>query len=197
MFVKLISKAFDYVGWDYPLSFCNIGDSHFAGGTGLRLRCPPLHLATGRPSPLLFILAIAPLHRLLAKATDAGLLSKLGRVARCIISLCADDVAIFIKPTQWDSSNLADLFTYFGEATGLQTNMQKISVVPIACRNINLNDILVHLPVAQASFPTKYLGLPLTTSCLRNIDVQFLLDKAAAKLSIWNGKNLNQAGVQA
>lgn len=57
-------------------------------------------------SPLMFIPPIGPLHRLLAKATDAGLLSKLrvgvgwgGGAAHYQISLYADDTTIFIKPT--------------------------------------------------------------------------------------------------
>jgi len=81
-----------------------------------------------------------------------------------------------------------------GETTGLRTNIQKTSVTPIACDGINLDNILADLPVARATFPLKYLGLPLTVRRLRKIDFQPLIDKAAGKLSTWQGRNLTQAG---
>jgi hypothetical protein len=57
-------------------------------------------LRQGDPSPLLFILAINPLHQLLQTTTDKGLLSKLnGRVVRFTVSMYADDAVIFLKPT--------------------------------------------------------------------------------------------------
>ncbi|KAK1668638.1 hypothetical protein QYE76_056797 [Lolium multiflorum] len=57
-------------------------------------------LRQGDPlSPLLFILAIEPLHRLFDIATVAGLLSPLrGRKARLRCSLYADDAAVFLNP---------------------------------------------------------------------------------------------------
>jgi hypothetical protein len=54
-------------------------------------------------SPLLFILAIDPLNRLWQIATDRGLLSPLnGRTARFRISIYADDVVVFLRPTTND-----------------------------------------------------------------------------------------------
>jgi hypothetical protein len=54
-------------------------------------------LRQGDPlSPMLFILAIDPLHRLLQNATERGLLTKLNsRAARFRASLYADDAVIF------------------------------------------------------------------------------------------------------
>jgi hypothetical protein len=50
----------------------------------------------------------------------------------------------------------------FGEVTVLQSNLQKTSVTPIRCDNIDLDTVLANLPLARANFPVKYLGLPLT-----------------------------------
>jgi hypothetical protein len=76
--------------------------------------------------PLLFILAIDPLSRLLQKATDMGLLTKLnGRAARFRTAMYADDAVIFLKPTRKDVSNLKLLLEKFGLVTGLQTNLKK------------------------------------------------------------------------
>jgi hypothetical protein len=59
---------------------------------------PPEGPSAGRPLiPLLFILAMEPLPRLFAMATEAGLLSPVAGSISC--SLYADDVALFIKPT--------------------------------------------------------------------------------------------------
>jgi len=106
----------------------------------------------------------------------------------------ADDAVIFLKPTPTDARDIKELLLNFGEVTGLPTNLQKTSVTPIGCSNINIEPILAILPVARASFPLKYLGLPLTPRRLRKMDFQPLIDKASGKLSTWNGKNLTQAG---
>ena len=105
-----------------------------------------------------------------------------------------DDAAIFVKPTVADINNLKNILINFGETKGLRTNIQKTSITPIACDGINLDNVLADLPVARATFPLKYLGLPLTVRRLRKIDFQPLIDKAAGKLSTWQGRNLTQTG---
>lgn len=209
-----ISKAFDSVRWDYlitllqkrgfPVKWIDWITALLASSTSRVLLngIPLKHIAHGRGlrqgdplSPLLFILAIDPLHRLFEVATERGLLSKLnGRSARLRVSMYADDAAIFLKPTPQDVNNMKELLIKFGETTGLSTNIQKTSVTPIRCRNIDLDDILGNLPVKRQHFPLKYLGLPLTVRRLRKVDLQPLLDKAMNRLSVWNGKNLTQAG---
>jgi hypothetical protein len=106
----------------------------------------------------------------------------------------ADDTVLFLKPTSHDADNLKRILSHFGEVTGLQTNIQKSSVTPICCDNIELDTVLTNLPLSRANFPLKYLGLPLTPRRLKRIDFQPLVDKAASKLSAWNGRNLTQAG---
>ena len=174
-----ISKAFDSVRWDYllslmqrrgfPMRWRNWISSLLSTSTSrIMLNGTPLDpiqhgggLRQGDPlSPLLFILAKDPLHRHLQVATERGLLSKLnGRVARFRASMYADDAVIFLKPTPTDAANIKELLLNFGVVTGLHTNLQKTSVTPIGCSNINIEPILAILPVAHASFPLKYLGL--------------------------------------
>jgi hypothetical protein len=50
------------------------------------------------------------------------------------------------------------------------------------------------LPTVRAAFPNKYLGLPLSIRRLQKVDFQPLLDKAAAWLSGWRGRNITQSG---
>lgn len=153
-------------------------------------------LRQGDPlSPLLFILAFDPLHRLLSKATDLKLLRKLGgRVARFRISMYADDAVIFARPDHFDIRNLARILDNFGEVTGLRTNLQKTSVTPINCGDHDLEEVLSGFPVVRSNFPIKYLGLPLAIRRLRKIDIQPLVEKATSKISGWQGRHLTQAG---
>jgi hypothetical protein len=90
-------------------------------------------------SPLLFVLAIDPLAKILEGATRHGLLHKLrGRGNILRTSLYADDAAVFVAPLREDIINLAKILESFGEVTGLCTNFQKSSVVPIRCDRFNL-----------------------------------------------------------
>jgi hypothetical protein len=137
-------------------------------------------LRQGDPlSPLLFILAIDPLQRLLQITIERELLSKLnGRATRFRASMYADDAVIFLKPTTTDVNDLKSILLNFGTVTRLQTNLHKTSVTSISCNGIDLDSILANLPVSHATFPLKYLGLPLTPRRLWKLDFQPLIDKA-------------------
>jgi hypothetical protein len=143
----------------------------------------------------LFVLAIDPLQQLIDQATHRKLLSKLGaKAARFRASLYADDAAIFIKPMHKDITNLASILQSFGVATGLRTNLKKTQLVPIRCQNVDLDHLLIDLPVARTSFSMRYLDLPLSIRQLNKVDFQPLIDSAKGKLSAWSGRNLTQAG---
>lgn len=161
-----ISKAFDSVRWDYLLTMLQqrgfptrwiswiaallttstsrvlLNGHHLQAighGRGLR-QGDPL-------SPLLFILAIDPLHRLLNITTERGLLTKLnGRTARLRVSMYVDDATIFLKPTHKNVQNLKDMLICFGRSAGLSTNIQKTSVTPISCDDIDLDEIQTMFP---------------------------------------------------
>lgn len=153
-------------------------------------------LRQGDPlSPLLFIITIDPLQKIFDLATEKGYIAKLGgRTVPMRTSMYADDTPIFIKPTKNDVAALADLLTMFGEANGLKTNFHKSMVVPICCDTLSPDEIHADLPAKRSHFPVKYLGLPLTTWRLRQVDFQPLADKAVSKLTHWNGRNINPAG---
>jgi hypothetical protein len=153
-------------------------------------------LKQGDPlSPLLFVIAIDPITKILEEATRVGLLHKLrGRGVILRTSLYADDAAVFVAPIKDDIQNLAGILKNFGEVNGLCTNFSKSFVVPIRCENIDLDNVLEGLPATRATFPLRYLGLPLSVWCLRRRDFQHLEDKCAGKLPTWNGKLVNLAG---
>jgi hypothetical protein len=54
--------------------------------------------------------------------------------------------------------------------------------------------VLNGLAARRASFPIRYLDLPLSTTRLKNVDFQPMLDKMTAKLNAWNGCNVSMAG---
>jgi hypothetical protein len=137
---------------------------------------------------LLFDLAIDPLQQLLDIATHNGDLHHLrGRGPTVCTTLYTDDAVIFVAPFKEDFEVLAHILDGFSEVTGLVTNVHKSIDVPIRCANIDLDYIMQSLPIQRATFPIKYLGLPLSHRSVKNIDVQPLVDKAASKLVPWHG----------
>lgn len=98
----------------------------------------------------------------------------------------SDDTTIFVKFTNEDIGALTELLNKFGEASSLKTNFEKLSVVPIRCEGIEL--------IVKTKFPTKYLGLPLTTARLKRIHFQPIIDKSIDKLIAWNARNIAPAG---
>ena len=130
LLIKLdISKAFDSVRWDYLLSLLqHIGfpakwhdwiaailstssSQILLNGIPGQLIIHGRGLRQGNPlSPLVFILAIDPLQRLLNIATEAGILSKVGRSrTRLQTSMYADDAVIFLRPIKEEVGALKHL----------------------------------------------------------------------------------------
>lgn len=92
-------------------------------------------LRQGDPlSPLLFIIAIVPLHRLLQRAADLDIIAPLPRRDISIrITLYADDTVIFANPVKEEIDTLIGILHDFGETSGLRINPSKSSATPIRC----------------------------------------------------------------
>jgi hypothetical protein len=138
------------------------------------------------------VLAIDPLQKNLDFATETGLLTKSGAARLAFVSHCM----LMMRPCllhqkKEEVETILKLLGLFGEASELLTNFHKSTVVPIRCQGIDLNVVLRNMPARRATFPLKYLGLPLSSSGLKKSDFQFLIDKISNKLSGWNGKNLS------
>lgn len=146
-------------------------------------------------SPFIFILAIDPIQRLLQMATELGHLQRThDRSTSLGTSLYTDDAAIFMSPTEREVTATTHLLQSFGMATGLQTNFQKSTVHQICCDHTDLDTILNNFPAICSTFPTKYLGLPLTYRRVRRTDYQPLVDKLGGRLAGWKGKLLTPVG---
>lgn len=214
LFLKVdISKAFDTVNWAYLLEvlqifgfghkWCNwISNLLGTSSSAVLLNGIPGQeidhargLRQGDPlSPMLFILAMEPLHKLFKKAKDLGLLSSLQRQRRFRCSLYADDVGLFIKPIREEMLVLRGILSVFVDASGLHTNMEKTEIFPISCNGVNLDDCLSIFPGRISNFPCKYLGLPLHTRKLGKLELQPLVDKVGSRIPGWKGRFFTSAG---
>lgn len=103
-------------------------------------------------------------------------------------------MAFFLHPDAQEISNFKDLLNLFGKASGLQNNVHKTQILPIACEGLNVQYIPQDLPRALADFPTSYLGLPQHTRELRKIDFAPLIDKIGARTPSWKGKFFSSTG---
>ena len=62
----------------------------------------------------------------------------------------ADDVAMFIKPYEFELS--AARLDCFGEASGLRVNLNKSAIIPVRCGQVNVETIIAAFPCKLASF---------------------------------------------
>jgi hypothetical protein len=75
-------------------------------------------------SPMLFILAMEPLHTLLEAATRHGILQSITEGPIQIrTSLYADDAARFLRPSSQDLVNIQVILQQFGSASGLSVEL--------------------------------------------------------------------------
>ena len=153
-------------------------------------------LRQGDPlSPMLFILVMDVLSHLITKASDEQLLQPLARTAlQHRISLYADDVVIFLRPSASDIEFTLDILQLFGEASGLKTNVQKSSVLPIQCTEEDKLVLQEHLPCQISEFPCKYLGVPLSPLKLTKAQIQPIIEKIGDRLPGWQADLLTKAG---
>jgi hypothetical protein len=135
------------------------------------------------------------LNNIFDHATQEGYLTKLkGRHASLRISMYADDVVIFTNPNRQDITRIMEIMRAFGEATGLSIDMAKSTMAPIRCAGLDLDDVLHDFAGPRVSFPTQYLGLPLTLARLKMVHLQYIQDRAKGRVAGWQGKLLNVAG---
>ena len=213
LFLKLdISKAFDSVDWAFLLEILThlgfgptwvsiISNLLRSASTQIILNGIPgesiFHqrgLRQGDPlSPMLFILVMDVLNSLFIKAESEGLLLPLLSTGQRF-SLYADDVALFIWSNEQDLQLTKNILAVFGEASGLQTNLQKSCVIPIQCDEEFHGVVNNTLHCATANFPTTYLGLPISNKKLRKCDLMVWIEKIANKLPCWKASLMTLAG---
>jgi hypothetical protein len=114
-------------------------------------------------SPYLFILVIDTLQHILQGATEEGLLPPLrDRATRHSLFLYADDASVFVNLENADVNMIMSIMQLFGYASRLKINVQKSSVAPIRCSQVNLDAVLQSFEGEKVQFLVNYLGLPLS-----------------------------------
>ena len=128
--------------------------SSFAHTCGLRQGDPV--------SLLLFVIAMEALSSLFTKGAEVGAVSSFpGISATQRLSIYADVVALFIRPTNLDLSFVRMALDCFGAASGLVVNYNKSMAIMIKGNEEDQHRVRDILQCAMGSFPCKYLGIPL------------------------------------
>jgi hypothetical protein len=135
------------------------------------------------------------LHLLIEKAVADGLFSPLAASGlQHRTSMYADDVVTFLRPTEPDLHACSAILDDFGMASGLRTNLAKCSLHPIRCSPEQVCLARNLLGCKVASFPFKYLGLPLGIRKVTATQLQPMVDNAVRRLQPWCAKLMNCGG---
>jgi hypothetical protein len=133
-------------------------------------------------SPMLFLLAMAPLSRLFIKAQEVGLLQRISSGCDNFrMALYADDATLFIKPTKKEFEVTKSILQIFEDTSGLASNMAKIEFYLIRCAQANL-DFLFQGGSILSDFTCTYLGLPLYFKKPTREMLQSMIQKIAKRL---------------
>lgn len=89
-----------------------------------------------------------------------------GDAARCRAAVYADYLVIFLAPAQSDLTTMRRILEIFAGASGLLTNFDKCTFTPIGCSQEDMDAALMAFPCRVETFPTKYLGAPLSVNRL-------------------------------
>jgi hypothetical protein len=144
---------------------------------------------------MLFVLVMDVLNIMVQRASAEGVLQPLSsRFLHHRISLYADDVVVFLRPDVVDIEAFKGILHFFGEASGLKTNIQKSNVFPIHCDEEDLASVQTSLPCQLSNFPCKYLGLPLSLKRLSRPQLQSIIDRIAVMLPGWKAELMSKAG---
>jgi hypothetical protein len=108
--------------------------------------------------------------------------------------LYADDVTLFIKPLEEELNATMAILDAFGQASGLQTNLNKSCIIPIQCAEDSVEEISNAMPCTMAEFPCTYLRLPISNKKLHKADLMPWIEKIADKLPGWKAALMNKAG---
>jgi hypothetical protein len=126
------------------------------------------------------------LTALITRAIQEQLLSPLvDCLALQRLSIYADDVVLFIRPTVSDLTAVRDLLAVFGRASGLHVNFHKSSATVIRGDEQDEARAVGILGCPTVKFPIRYLGLQHAIRPLTKAQWQPALDRIIDFLPAW------------
>jgi hypothetical protein len=108
--------------------------------------------------------------------------------------LYADDLLFIVKPTVQNIQVIKILLKFWEIISGLIVNLRKSEIATVIETDDNTARWAEILSCRVATFPMKYLGLPLLFKNLSLLDYLPLFDKYNAKLTGWGAIVLSPAG---
>ena len=137
------------------------------------------------------------LSRIMIKAANlgVGVISNLpGIQAHQSVSIYADDVVLFLKPSPPDLAFVRMMLQMFGEASGLRINYNKSMAIMIHGDDSDSARVESTLQCRSGTFPCKYLGLQLGIKRLSRADWQPMLDHAKSFAPAWHRGLIHRPG---
>jgi hypothetical protein len=102
-------------------------------------------------------------------------------------------MVLFLRPVAAELNMVIRILDLFGEAIGLKANVQKSTVAPIQCTQLEVQEVMDYFPCEIEEFPIKYLGLPLSIKKLSKNQLQPLIDLLADLLPGWKADLMTRA----
>jgi zinc-binding in reverse transcriptase len=110
----------------------------------------------------------------------------------CLIYV--DDTLIFVKPTAHQLNLLKLLLDTFGNISGLKINMQNSELLVTSMTSHQVQQLANLIQCKSATFPLKYLGLPLSDKRIPRQYFKQLIDGIQDALPGWQAEYLSLAG---
>jgi hypothetical protein len=132
---------------------------------------------------------------LIGKTTEMELLTPIGNCNHFPrVSIFADDVVLFVKPSVQDLVVVREILDVVGVASGLKVNLQKTSATLIRGGAVEEELVSRFLGCAIGKFPLRYLGLQLSLGPLTRAQWQPMLDAAIRIIPAWQRGMIARAG---
>ena len=107
--------------------------------------------------------------------------------------LFADDKLVFSRANKSALTEIKNMLEKFGHYTGLTVNQNK-STIFFSKSCLNQEELRSIIGFVEGSFPSKYLGLPLSPTYLKPRHFSSLIDKCRGKLESWSMHTLSFTG---
>ncbi|XP_073354914.1 uncharacterized protein [Aegilops tauschii subsp. strangulata] len=105
----------------------------------------------------------------------------------------ADDTIIMVEGSESNISNLKFLLLCFQQMSGLKINFDKSDVMVMGYSEAESLAIANRLNCRRGSFPTSYLGTPISDSRLTVVDLCPTVAKLQTRIEPWQGRWLSKA----